>query len=571
MHFDVFTIAALVDELNRTLHGGRVQDSLEIGNESIGLELYAGGARRYLLISAHPQEARFHVTPDRLRRGVETPSPLGLLLRRHVEGARLERIWQPDWERVVHLVFDGPEGEVTLVAEPMERRGNILLVRDGRIMDCMRRVGPQENRMRVSLPGHAYVPPPPQRLKRAPTALTLTLLADLLDAHPGDVAWRLLTQHLLGFSPTLAKEAIYRAAGRVEGIRAGDVSARALLDVIAGLMRVLTEAQFEPGIVEAQGMITAFAAYPITFLPGWQRTGGISEAVAAYFGAPTGSEAYDAAKQPVRAQIVEAIERGTRRLEALQRQAPPDSERERLRQSGELILAYQHQIAPRQQEFSAQYDFDAPPLVIPLDPTLGPVENARAYFERYEKAKRAAAEIPALVKAAENELAFLHQLAADLEMATNWPEIGEVQDVLQANGYWRGPRTTRPKGGRTAPLKVTTPEGIVIWVGRNARQNDEVTFLRGRPEDLWLHARGVPGAHVVIKTGGRPVPPDALRRAASLAAYYSAARAEGRVLVDVTERRYVRKIKGGKPGMVTYRNESPIEASPASEKALVAE
>jgi len=112
---------------------------------------------------------------------------------------------------------------------------------------------------------------------------------------------------------------------------------------------------------------------------------------------------------------------------------------------------------------------------------------------------------------------------------------------------------------------VDTPEGFTIWVGRNSRQNDLVTFGKGAPDDLWLHARGVPGAHVIIRSEGRPVPDPVIRRAAELAAYFSAARAEGRVLVDVTARRYVRKIKGGRPGMVTYRNEQPIEVTPRPE------
>jgi predicted ribosome quality control (RQC) complex YloA/Tae2 family protein len=567
MNFDVFTIAAVVDELNNKLLGGRVQDSLEIGDDAIGLEIYVNQARHYLLISAHPQEARLHIVPDRMRRGVENPSPLGLMLRRYIEGGRLVSIHQPDWERIVHLDFDGREGLLTLIVEPMERRSNILLVRGGEIMDCLRRVGPDENRVRLSLPGHAYVPPPPQPLKRVPTRLTPALVGDMLDADPGKLAWRLLTEKLLGFSPMLAKETIYRAAGKVEGTRAGDVSARALHEVISGLLNALLDGQFTPGVAESEGLVTAFAAYEITCLPGWRATDGISEALALFYGAPVGAEAYEAAKKPVQAQINEAVDRVSRRLESLQRQARDQSECDRLRQSGELLLTYQYQIRPRQQEFSAQYDFEAPPLVIKLDPLLSPVENAKTYFEQYEKAKRATAEIPSLVKAAERELAFLRQLETDLTLAANWPEISEVQDALQANGYWRGPKSTHPRGSKTGPLKVTTPEGVVIWVGRNSRQNDEVTFSKGRPEDLWLHAHGIPGAHVIIKSGGHPVAQAVLRRAASLAAYYSAARTENRVLVDVTERRYVRKIKGGKPGMVTYRNESPVEATPAAEKS----
>src|ERR1041385_9151832 len=135
MNYDVFTTAAIVDELTQTIQGGRVQDSLEIGDSAVGLEIYANHIRHYLLVSAHPQEARVQLVSDRLRRGVEQPSPLGLMLRRYVEGGRLISIQQPAWERVVQFEFEGAEGPLTLVAEPMERRSNILLVRQGRIMD----------------------------------------------------------------------------------------------------------------------------------------------------------------------------------------------------------------------------------------------------------------------------------------------------------------------------------------------------------------------------------------------------------------------------------------------------
>ncbi len=561
MNYDVFTIAAVVDELKQTLQDGRIQDSLEIGDSAIGLEIYATHARHYLLISAHPQEARVQLVGDRVRRGVEQPSPLGLMLRRYVEGGRLVAIQQSAWERVIQFEFEGPEGPLTLIAEPMERRSNILLVRDGRIMDCIRRVGPDENRVRVSLPGYPYVPPPPQLSKIPPNELTLPFLEHALDADPGKAAWRVLTDKLLAFSPMLAKETVYRAMGSAN-IKAGDTSARDVYAAARELLEALLDHRWQPGNTEADGRITSFAVYPITHLPGWHDVSSISEALAAYYGAPIGPEAYDAGKKPVQAMIDEALERIQRRLDSLRRSARDETERERLRQSGELILAYQYQIAPGQTSFAAQYDFDAPALEIKLDPSVSAVENAKQYFERYEKAKRGAEEIPTLIEAAENELAFLRQLETDLVLAANFPEIGEVQDVLQANGYWRGPRTARPKGGKSGPLKVTTPDGTVIWVGRNARQNEDVTFGKGKPDDLWLHARGVPGAHVVIKSGGRTVPAGVIQQAAGLAAYYSASRGEGQVLVDVTERRYVRKIKGGKSGMVTYRNESPVNAVP---------
>lgn len=567
MNFDAVTIMALVDELNATLAGGRVQDAVEVDPETIGLEIYADHRRHYLVVSAHQQFARVHLASEKVRRGVQKPSPLGLLLRRYAEGARIEAIRQPEWERVLILDLDGPEGVFELVIEPMERRANILLVRDdGRIVDCIRRVGPQENRVRVSLPGQPYEPPPPQKLKRDPHTLTLGLAGDMLDNEPGESARQILTRRLLGLSPQLAKEVVFRATGAIN-TRAADTSARTLLSVIEDLFGAFQAGRWEPGVALEDGVPAAFAAYRLTHLEGWAPRATMSEALEAYYGVMVGEGAYSAAKKPVQAAIAEAKARVQKKLDSLQSSLRDEAALEHLRQSGELLLAYQYALTPGQTILRAQYEVDGPELEIAIDPALTPLENAQHYFEQYDKAKRARAGVPQLVEATQQELDFLSQLEIDLDLATNWPEIGEVQDALQANGYWRGTKTARPGGEKSAPLKVATEEGFVVWVGRNSRQNDTVTFDRGGPEDLWLHARGVPGAHVIIKSGGVPVPEHVIRRAASIAAYYSQARTETRALVDVTQRKYVRKIKGGRPGMVTYRHESTVDVVPAPEDA----
>lgn len=564
MNFDVFTIAAVVDELNATLASGKIQNCLEIGNDALGFEVYNGHQRHYLLISADSQTARLHLADDKLRRGVENASPLGLLLRRYVENARIVSFQQPPYERVVEIAIAGAEGTFTLIAEPMERRSNILLVRDGIVLECMRRVGPHENRVRVSLPGHPYVPPPPQVSKHLPESTTPAQVADWLAVDPGRPAWRMLTERLLGFSPLLAKETIYRAAGRFDA-KTGQVDPADLRGVIDELWGAFQTHHWQPGVTGTGEALTSYAVYEITHLPGWRPMESVSAALAAYYGAPVGIEAYDAAKQPIVAVLEEVRDKAQRKLDSLRRAERDPSEMERLRKSGELLLAYQYQIAPGAASFSAQYDFDQPALDIPLDPALSPLDNAKRYFAEYDHARRAMAEVPKLIRAAQLEVDYLDQLRTDLTLAANWPEIGEVQAALREGGYWRGPVVNRVKGIRSSPLRVATPEGYIIWIGRNARQNDDVTFTKGGPDDVWLHARGVPGAHVIVKSGGRAVPPGVLQRAASLAAYYSAARTERRALVDVTERRYVRKIRGGKPGMVTYRNESPLEAVPRPE------
>ncbi len=563
MYFDVFTISALVDELRERLVGGRAQDVLDVTEAAIGLEIYNDHQRYYLLLDADPNRPRAHLVDGKLRRGLPKPTQLGLLMRRYVESGFLVDITQPVGERVLILHFDSPLGLSQVIVEAIERRANILLVQEGLILDCVRRVGAQDNRVRVSLPGRDYVEPPPQVDKVPAGMVEVGEIAAWLDEIPGDPAWRILSRHIQGVSPLLAREMIFQAVGRANA-SAADCGARAVFSAYAELIKPLLKRAWRPGMTrDESGRVTSFSTFEVTYLPGWEASPSISAALEAYYGAPVGEDAYQKAKEPVLAQIREALARVGHKAESLREGLRSEAELTHIRQAGELLLAYQYTIPRGATEFEAQYDLDGPPVRIKLDPALSALDNAKEYFEKYDKAKRALEGVPALLQAAENELAFLKQLETDLALAANWPEIDEVRDALERDGHWRGPRQTRPQTGKSAPLKVSTPDGYVIWVGRNSRQNDQVTFDKGAPDDVWCHVRGMPGAHVIIKTGGRGVPEDVLSRAAALAAYYSAARGEGRAEVDYTLRKYVRKIKGGKPGQVTYRNETVIEVRPA--------
>ena len=561
MYVDSVTTAAVADELYRTLTGGRVQSIIGVDPLTVGMEIYVR-ERFYLLLSADPQSARVHLVPDKLRRGVEKPSPLGQLLRKYVEGARLVGVEQPPWERVLYLDFSGPEGETRLIAETMDRRSNLVLTFEGQIMDCIRRVGPDENRYRVLLPGKPYTPPPPQR-KSAPPDATVTALDDAFRAKPDLPAWQVLVEQLAGVSPLLAREVIFRACDEPEA-PAYEMAASQVHVVLGRMVADFLEGRWEPSIAPGR----AFAAYELRHLGTYERVPGISAAMATYFGAPVGEQAYEAGKDTVRVQLEEALNRAHRKVEAMARQIEEQATLELLRKQGELVLAYASVIAPGQAELRAQYDVDGPTLTIPLDPTLSALANAQRYFERYEKAKRAAAGLPRLMEAARQEVAYLEQLSADLAMAENWPEIDAVREALQGGGYWRGPKRRGPSGGKPGPRRIVAADGTVILIGRNAAQNHKLITARSSPEDLWLHARGLPGSHVIVKSGGRVILPEVLQQAAELAAYYSAARGNASVEVDVTERRYVRLIRGGKPGMVTYKNERTLTVMPRRDKPL---
>jgi predicted ribosome quality control (RQC) complex YloA/Tae2 family protein len=235
-----------------------------------------------------------------------------------------------------------------------------------------------------------------------------------------------------------------------------------------------------------------------------------------------------------------------------------------------MILAYQHGIEPGQRELAIP-DLD---LTIPLDPALTPLENAQRAFKLYHKGRDAAAIVPGLLEAARQDLEYLDQLAVHAALASDPAALAAVRDDLretgagpdQARGAKKGrakdKRAQLGKGGKArpgvSPLRVRAADGTEILVGRSARQNDAVTFQLAAPQDLWLHARQIPGAHVILRTGGRPPGKEALLQAATLAATHSQARTATAVPVDYTAVRQVRRIKGGKPGLVHYSGETTI-------------
>ena len=572
MHFDALTLAAVQAELAATLIPGRVQRLLMPDDQSLGLEIYAQGQRRYLLLSVHPQASRIHLVPHRLRRGAERQPPLLLLLRKFVRGARLEAIQQPQpTERILTLHFDHPEqGTATLVAEPMGRRSNLILLGPGGIvLDALRRAPAGEQARRIILPRHPYTPPPPQ-----------AKLPPLDDGRPGyyeelahfleaeEPLWRVLVQRLAGTSPTLAREAAWRATGHPD-TPARDAPVLAVVQALQELWEPTRSGGWEPGVaLDEAGQPLAFAPYRLHFLGRFQPTPGVSQAVARYFAARTAqggqeqaasSDPYAGQRNRVAQLIRQAEKRIRRQLAALAQDEPRPGEPEELRTQAEWLLALASRIQPGQRELVVELGPEER-LVIPLDLDRSPVEQAERLFRRAAKLERAARFIPRRRAKLEADQAFLAQLASDLALAGNQPEIAQVEEELRRAGFLRPERKRRPaKGGTTGgPLRFRSPEGFTILVGRNARQNERVTFGEAKGEDLWLHVRDAPGSHVVIRSGGQAVSPETVRMAARLAAYHSSQRGERAVPVAVTRRRFVSRAPGGHPGLVRIRNEETV-------------
>ena len=575
MYYDALTLACVKDELADRVLGGRVQRVVQPSELSIGLEVYAG--RRYqLLLDADARLARVVLAEEKLRRGVETPSPLLLLFRKYVRGARLEALDQPPFERVLKLVFRGEQGTVTVACEIMGRYSNIILLdSDQRIMESVKRVPSSINRYRTILPQQPYVPPPPQN-KENPLLLIPNLLREAMDREVARPVWRRIVRGVAGISPLLAREIVFRALGRVEPD--GDLQRSecvALVRVIDEMMHLPENHDWSPSVAyetrDGEEGPIEYAPYALTHLD-HEPVESISAAICLVLGTARGHDAYRQVREQLYKLIDEQTQRQEARLAALRRAQVSDAEIERLELQGNAILAMAWSIEPGQEELVIDAaDFcggASAEMHIPLDPSLSPAENAQELFGRYRKAKSAAEQTPRHIRQTELNLEYLLQLQSDVALAENRPQLDQVEQALEEAGFTpkRGKRS-RPTG-KAEPITRRGPEGMLILVGRNSRQNDLITFRQSSPDDLWLHAHGLPGSHVIVRSGGNGVEAETLELAARLAAYYSAARGERQVRVDYTPRRYVRHIKGAGPGMVTYRDEESIVVSGERDPSL---
>lgn len=568
MSFDTLSTAAMADELRSVVLNGRLQRVVQINSLTYGLEIYVYPIRHYLIISAEPQAPRLHLTEKKVRRGVGNDTPLMLTLRKYMRGAILKAITQPPYERILHFHFRGPLGDTILVSEMLGTRSNLILLseEDQTILGVARlpRQRQQQAGQRLLIPNQRYDPPPPQH-KMAPTELTEFILRQELSEASTQLALaRLLPNILTGVSPLLAREISYRATGSANTKVNELTELSSLLKAFEELFQHLWNNQWQPTLaLDDEDQPVAFAPYPLHHLAGSRPVETLSLAVEIYFA--DAASGYVAAKAPLSQAIQEARQKLARRRERLRADAAALDNPTGLKTKGEAILAHAHQVRAGQTELRADwFQDDAGKLTVALDPTLSPSENAQQYFNRYRKALRAAEEIPAQLEKISLQESYLEQLEQDLAMAENRPEIDVIAVALADAGHYRV-RSSRKKQQKRAQanyLRLSAPDGAPVWVGKNALQNAYLTFTKAMGDDLWLHARNVPGAHVIMPTAeGLPSEEDVFW-AAGVAAYYSRARDDTSVEVDVTLKKHVRAIKGATPGLVTYRQESTLRVVP---------
>ena len=567
MAFDAYFLTAVLSELKEKALGARVEKIHQPSRDTVILLLRCETGREKLLIAANPAAPRLHLTTANPE-NPEQPPMFCMLLRKHLSGARLAEISQLPMERCVTFSFDctdemGYPVQKKLVVELMGRTCNIyLLGAENRILDCLRRVGLDES-ARAALPGLNYQLPNPVE-KQDPLGLTKEDYVNLLSEVGADLLCDRLMDRLGGLSPLVCREAALFAAGdtdaRVESLDISQAADR--------LQLFFAEHLLHPApwyYAQADGTPKQFAFCPIRQYGECQQADSFTALLDSYYTLRDKKDSLRQKGQTLRKTVSNLCQRLRRKMAIQEKELAATYDRERLRQLGDIVTANLHRIARGQPTLEAEdfYDIDMKTVTIPLSVTLSPQQNAAKYYKDYARMKTAEKELTNQLELGEQELSYLESVLEELNRADSNQALEEIRQELYAGGYVRlDSSKKRMKQSKLPPLRFESTDGYPIYVGRNNRQNDELTFKLARKDDLWLHAQKVHGSHVIISCGGTTPPDNTITQAAQLAAYYAEKSGGQNLPVDVTPVKQVKKTPGGKPGMVIYHSYKTVIVNP---------
>ena len=568
MAFDAFFLTAVLQEIREKAMGARVEKIHQPSRDILLLHLRCESGREKLLFAPNPAAPRLHLTCASPENPAEPPM-FCMLLRKHLLGARLARITQPPMERAATFFFDctdemGFPVQKRLVAELMGRTCNLyLLGPDGRIIDCLRRIGLDETAKRPALPG-MYYQEPEAVSKLDPNGLPKDSYVNLLTGPGADILCDRLMDTLGGLSPLVCREAALFAAGdtdaRVEGL---DLAA-----VAEKLEIFFRESLQKPApwyYAAADGTPKQFAFCPIWEYGACRQAGSFTELLDNYYILRDRKDAMRQKSQALRKTVSNLCQRLNRKLAIQEKELTATYDRERLRQLGDIVTANIHRITKGQTVLEAEdfYDEEMKTVEIPISPILSPQQNAAKFYKDYTRMKNAEKELTRQIELGAQELVYLQSVQEELNRAETEAELEEIRQELHAGGYVRlDAAKRRMKQGKVPPMRFESTDGYPIYVGRNNRQNDELTFKLARKDDIWLHAQKVHGSHVIISCGGTTPPDDTVTQAAQLAAYYAETAGGQNIPVDVTPVKQVKKLSGAKPGMVIYHTYSTVIVNP---------
>ena len=572
MPMDGLTLGAMTRELNSLLVGGRVDRVQQTERDEIILLIRALGKNQKLLLSSSPNHARVHLTTQN-KKSPDQPPNFCMILRKFLLGSRFLSAEQLGSDRVLTLHFEGLDDlgdlkERRLIIEIMGRHSNIILTNEtGRILECARHITEDISRVREVLPGLAYETPPAQD-KLNPIDATLSNFTTALSTQLNLRMDKALQGALSGLSSQAAKEIAYRVSENENAV----LTEENLPSIAEKSYSFFTHLQDIPTLLlDETGSpldVTSFVYLSRDYTR--QKTcDSLSEAMDAFYAQRDLKERMVQHSHNIRKTLQNALERDEKKL-AIQKQTLLDAENmDELRKMGDLITSSIHMI-PRGATKAVvpdYFDSEMKMTEIPMNPALSPAENAQKYYKQYNKLKAASDLVIDQMAANEEEIAYIEGQLENLDLCTTFDELAEIRQELIRQGLMRD---TTPKGKKapkipeSRPYRFLSSSGVEIFVGKNNVQNDRLTAA-ALGDELWLHAKDMPGSHVIIKS--THADDRTITEAAKLAAYFSKGKNSENVPVDYVPRKFVKKPGGSKPGFVIFTNNRTLYVTP--DEALV--
>ena len=247
-----------------------------------------------------------------------------------------------------------------------------------------------------------------------------------------------------------------------------------------------------------------------------------------------------------------ALERNVKKYDLQVKQLQDTEKREKYKVYGELLNTYGYEVEIGAKSMEALNYYDDQKITIPLDPTLSAGENAKKYFDKYQKLKRTYEALTTLTRETKEEIEHLSSISTALDIALREEDLVQIKEELIESGYIRRKGNAKREKVTSKPFHYVSTDGYHIYVGKNNYQNEELTFKFATGNDWWFHTKGIHGSHVIVKANGEELPDRVFEEAGKLAAHYSQARGQEKVEIDYTQKKNVKKPNGSKPGFVVY-------------------
>ena len=572
MNLEGLTLKLVTDTLSRELLNSKIYKVFMPNPHALLLLVRRTRDTNALLADMNGGSPALYI-PEQLPENPETPPTFCMLLRKHLEEGRITRITQSGLDRIITLEIDmlGASSKIItkkLIFELTGKNSNIILTQDDIIIDSLKHIGAAQSSYRAIQPGKPYVAPPPQSGLNLLTAVPADIV-QTANAVPAASFLKAFIGATTGIGKATAQELLQAADIVSQEVRLDNASCAALADVIAKLQSRLNAAEQQPvyALISRTNQVKTILTLPPQLLEQGMHAREFANINSAINFAMSLKPIQLPQHEQLQKLVTGEIAKHKKKLAALEQDLAHAENAEEQRMLADTIMANIYQLRKGQTQAELVNIYDGESVTVQLSPILSPTENAQAYYKRYNKYKRAQSEVALQITATEEMLQYLASLDSSLLTATSKSEIEEIrQEMIAADLIKVVGKKKKSALQKSQPLHIRLSEDTDLYIGKNNRQNDYVTFSIGGPRDLWFHTKDIPGSHIILKTTLPEAREEDIALAVELAAYFSKARDGSSVPVDCVQRRYVKKPSGSKPGFVIFTNQKTYYATPDAQK-----